>query len=90
MMRRLQLHNLNFPSLLSSHLTKGWQPTDPGDTNSPGPMEVTEVTEVTEATEDTPAMGITLVSIPAMDLTLIMPDCRLLNLHRRKMFEIFQ
>ena len=84
MMMPLQLHHLNVPSLHSTHRTMGWQPTNPGGTDSPGPMEAMEVMEVT------PAKATILVSILAMDLTLIIPDCRLPKLHHRKMSEIFQ
>ena len=84
MMRTLQLHHLNFPSLLSTHPTMGWHPTNPGGTDSLGPMEVMEVMEVT------PAKATILVTIPAMDLTLIIQDFRLPKLHRSEMSDIFQ
>ena len=78
-----QLHHLNVPSLHSTHLTMGWQPTNPGGTeDSHGPMGAMEVMEVT------PAKATILVSIPALDLTLIIQDCRLPKLHHRKMSEI--
>ena len=89
MMRTLQLHHLNFPSLLSTHLTMGCQPTNPGGTDSPGPMEAMAM-EAMEVMEVTPAKATILVSIPVLDLTLIIPDCRLPKLHRRKMSDIFQ
>ena len=89
-MRTLQLLHLNFPSLLSTHRTMGWQPTNPGGTDSLGPMEVMEVIVVMEVMEVTPGKATILVTIPAMDLTLIIQDCRLPKLHRRKMSDIFQ
>ena len=86
----LLLLHLNFPSLLSTHRTMGWQPTNPGGTDSLGPMEVMVVMEVMEVMEVTPAKATILVTIPAMDLTLIIQDCRLPKLHPRKMSDIFQ
>ena len=88
MVRTLQLYHLNFhlnfPSR-SSHLTKGWQPTNPGATeDSHGPMVAMEVMEVT------PATATIMVSIPAMDSTLIIRDCRLTKLDHRKMSETFE
>ena len=88
-MRTLQLLHLNFPSLLSTHRTMGWQPTNPGGTDSPGPMEAMAM-EAMEVMEVTPAKATILVTIPAMDLTLIIQDCRLPKLHPRKMSDIFQ
>ena len=78
----LPLLHLNFPSLLST------QPSNPGGMDSPGHMEAMEAMEATEAMEVTPAT--IMVSIPAMDLTLIFQDFRFPKLHPRRMFEIFQ